>query len=116
MKLVVQSERFFYRIHALFDKCTKTHFFLLQLEKGIKMLEEFKEETKTKKLSEKIDDLLTRFEIMRSENEKLRQEIVTLKAQSESKNIQISKLEEDLMSKDIEFDDIFSKIEEVLRR
>ncbi len=80
------------------------------------MFKEIKEEITASKLSQKIDDLLARFEDMRSENDKLRQELVTLKAQSESKNIQISKLEEDLMNKDIESDDIFAKIEEVLRR
>ncbi len=80
------------------------------------MFEAPKEEITVNKLSQKIDDLLARFEAMKSENDKLRQELVTLKAQSESKNIQISKLEEDLMSRDIESDDIFSKIEEVLKR
>jgi regulator of replication initiation timing len=98
---------------------TKNSLFLLQLDKsnlGYKMFEAPKEEITVNKLSQKIDDLLARFEAMKSENDKLRQELVTLKAQSESKNIQISKLEEDLMSRDIESDDIFSKIEEVLKR
>jgi cell division protein FtsB len=80
------------------------------------MFEELKEEITVNKLSEKVNDLLVRFEEMKSQNSTLRQEVVTLKAQNEAKNVQIEKLEEDLMNKDIESDDIFSKIEEVLKR
>jgi len=80
------------------------------------MFEEFKEETTVNKLAEKVNDLLVRFEEMKAQNETLRQEVVTLKAQNEVKNTQISRLEEELMNKDIESDDIFSKIEEVLKR
>ena len=80
------------------------------------MFEELKEEVTVNKLSQKVDDLLVRFEEMKSQNDKLRQEVVTLKAQHEAKNIQIEKLEEDLMNKDIESDEILSKIEEVLKR
>ncbi len=80
------------------------------------MFDELKEEVTVNKLSQKVDDLLTRFEEMKSQNDTLRQEVVTLKAQNEAKNIQIEKLEEDLMNKDIESDEIFGKIEEVLKR
>ena len=80
------------------------------------MFEELKEEVTVNKLSEKVDDLLVRFEEMKTQNSSLRQEVVTLRAQNEAKNAQIEKLEEDLMNKDIESDDIFSKIEEVLKR
>ena len=80
------------------------------------MFEELKEEVTVSKLSQKVNDLLVRFEEMKSQNDTLRQEVVTLKAQHEAKNIQIEKLEEDLMNKDIESDDILSKIEEVLKR
>jgi cell division protein FtsB len=76
----------------------------------------FNEEVTINKLSEKVDDLLTRYENMKAQYDTLRQEVVTLRAQNEAKNIQIEKLEEDLMNKDIESDDIFSKIEEVLKR
>lgn len=74
------------------------------------------EEITVNKLSDKVNDLLLRFEELKTQNDTFRQEVVTLKAQNEAKNIRIQKLEEDLMSKDIESDDIFSKIEEVLRR
>lgn len=80
------------------------------------MFEELKEEITVNRLSEKVNDLLVRFEEMKSQNNILRQEVVTLKAQHEAKNIQIEKLEDDLMNKDIESDDILSKIEEVLKR
>ena len=80
------------------------------------MFEELKEEVTVNKLSQKVNDLLVRFEEMKSQNDTLRQEVVTLKAQHEAKNIQIEKLEDDLMNKDIESDDILSKIEEVLKR
>ena len=80
------------------------------------MFEELKEEVTVNRLSQKVNDLLVRFGEMKSQNDILRQEVVTLKAQNEAKNIQIEKLEDDLMNKDIESDDIFSKIEEVLKR
>jgi len=80
------------------------------------MFEELKEEVTVSKLSQKVNDLLVRFEEMKSQNDTLRQEVVTLKAQHEAKNIQIEKLEDDLMNKDIESDEILSKIEEVLKR
>ena len=80
------------------------------------MLEELQEEVTVNRLADKVNDLLVRFEEMKSQNETLRQEVITIKAQNESKNMQIEKLEEDLMNKDIESDDIFSKIEEVLKR
>jgi len=80
------------------------------------MFEEFKEEVTVNKLADKVNDLLVRFEEIKEQNDRLRQEVVTLKAQNEAKNIQIQKLEEDLVNKSMESDDIFSKIEEVLKR
>jgi len=80
------------------------------------MFEELKEEVTISKLSVKVSDLLSRFEELKTQNDVLRQDVVTLKAQNQAKDAQIEKLEEDLMNKDIESDDIFSKIEEVLKR
>jgi cell division protein FtsB len=74
------------------------------------------EEITVNNLSEKVNDLLVRFTDIQQQNQILRQEVVTLKAQNEMKDIQIAKLEEDMMNKDIESDDIFAKIEEVLRK
>ncbi len=76
----------------------------------------FGEELTVSRLVEKVNDLLRRFEEMKSQNESLRQEVMTLKAQNEAKDIQISKLQEELTAKNIESDDILGRIEEVLRR
>ncbi|WP_458699644.1 hypothetical protein ACKGJI_07365 [Sulfurospirillum sp. 1307] len=76
----------------------------------------FNEEVTVSKLSEKISDLLARFDELKSQNEMLRQEVVTLKAQNEAKDSQIQSLEEKLMNKEIEAEEILSKIEEVLGR
>jgi len=76
----------------------------------------FSEEISVGKLSEKINDLLRRFEEVKSQNESLRQRVVTLQAENEAKSAQIEKLEGDLKNKDMEADDILGKIEEVLRK
>jgi len=76
----------------------------------------FNEEITVNKLSQKVSDLLAKFAELREENNAFRQELVTLKAQNEAKDIQITKLQESLKNKDMEADDIFGKIEEVLRR
>ena len=76
----------------------------------------FSEEFTVSKLVEKVNDLLGRFEDMKVQNEALRQEVVTLKAQNEAKDTQILKLQDELTTKNIESDDILGKIEEVLRR
>ncbi len=76
----------------------------------------FSEELTVSRLAEKVNDLLARYDEMRSQNESLRQEVMTLKAQNEAKDIQISKLQEDLTTKNMESDDILGRIEEVLRK
>ncbi len=76
----------------------------------------FSDEFTVSRLVEKVNDLLGRFEEMKSQNESLRQEVMTLKAQNEAKDVQISKLQEELTAKNIESDDILGRIEEVLRR
>lgn len=76
----------------------------------------FGEEVTVSKLSEKVNDLLVSYEELKAENERLRQEVVTLKAQNEVKDTQIQKLEQEVSTKDIEADDILGKIEEVLKR
>ncbi len=76
----------------------------------------FSEEVSVNKLVEKIDDLLGRFENLKLQNDTLRQEVMTLKAQNEAKDIQITKLQDELTDKNIESEDILGKIEEVLRR
>ena len=76
----------------------------------------FSEELTVSRLVEKVNDLLHRFEEIKSQNESLRQEVMTLKAQNEAKDSQIFKLQEELTNKNIESDDILGRIEEVLRK
>jgi len=76
----------------------------------------FSEELTVSKLVEKVNDLLKRFEEIKSQNDALRQEIMTQKAQNEAKDSQIFKLQEELTNKNIESDDILGRIEEVLRK
>jgi predicted nucleic acid-binding Zn-ribbon protein len=67
-------------------------------------------------LSDKINDLLAKYEELKAQNESLRNEIVSVKAQNEAKDAQIAKLQEELRAKELESEDIFEKIEEVLGR
>jgi len=76
----------------------------------------FSEEVTVSKLVEKISDLLGRFENLKLQNDTLRQEVMTLKAGNEAKDIQITKLQDELRDKNVESEDILGKIEEVLRR
>jgi len=76
----------------------------------------FSEEFTVSKLVEKINDLLSRYEDMKSQNSTLRQEVMTLKAQNEAKDAEILKLQDELTSKNIESDEILGRIEEVLRK
>ncbi len=76
----------------------------------------FSEEVTVSKMVEKISDLLSRFENLKLQNDTLRQEVMTLKAQNEAKDIQITKLQDELRDKNIESEDILGKIEEVLKR
>lgn len=80
------------------------------------VVEEEQEVETTSKLVEKVKDLLIRFEELKIQNSTLRQELVTVKAQSELKDGQIEKLEEDLINRDIESEELFGRIEEVLKR
>ncbi len=76
----------------------------------------FEEMNKTKLLSQKIDELLKSYKELKEENERLKNEIITLKASNEAKDTHIKRLEEKVSVSDIESEDILSKIEEVLSR
>ena len=65
-------------------------------------------------IDQKIDELLERYKDLVAQNESLRQEVVKAKALAEAKNVQIAKLEQDLIHKNVDTDDLFSKIEAVL--
>ena len=67
-------------------------------------------------LSDKVNDLIAKYDEVCRVNKELRNEIVTLKAQNEAKTNQIMRLEEDLDKKNSEADDVMKKIEAVLGR
>ena len=67
-------------------------------------------------LTDKVNDLITKYDEVCRVNEELRNEIVTLKAQNEAKSNQSMRLEEDLDKKNSEADDVMKKIEAVLGR
>jgi cell division protein ZapB len=71
-------------------------------------------QTIIEQLNEKIDAMVARYETIQSENSALQNEVASVKAQSEAKDAQIRKLEEDNALKDIEIEDIVKKIESAL--
>jgi len=76
----------------------------------------FEEERNISTLSQKITELLEKYKDLQAQNEALRQEVIKAKALAEAKSVQIAKLEQDLISKDVNADDLLSKIEAVLGR
>ena len=65
-------------------------------------------------LTDRVNDLLARYNEVCEESESLRNELVSVKAQNEAKSNQIARLEEDLRAKNTESDDVIRKIEAVL--
>lgn len=76
----------------------------------------FEEERNISTLSQKITELLEKYKDLLAQNEALHQEVVKAKALAEAKNVQIAKLEQDLINKDVNADDLLSKIEAVLNK
>jgi len=64
--------------------------------------------------SQKIDEVLARIKTLEEENNNLRNELVAVKAQNEAKDAQIAKLDEELMMKDLEIEEVIGKIETML--
>lgn len=73
-------------------------------------------ETKTvlEKLDNKLSQLSQNYVAMQEENKTLQNEITTIKAQNESQKVKIAQLEEELMQKEIEAEEIVKKVEEIL--
>ncbi|HEF9759564.1 TPA: hypothetical protein SB268_000444 [Campylobacter coli] len=65
-------------------------------------------------MSDKVNELIEKYNEVCEVNENLRNELVSVKAQNEAKSNQIMRLEEELKSRNIESEDIFKKIEAVL--
>ena len=78
------------------------------------MFAELTEEKSIATLSQRIDELIEKYQDVVAQNEALRQEDVKPKALAEAKNVQIAKLEHDLNHKNVNADDLLSKIEAVL--
>ena len=65
-------------------------------------------------LSDKVSEILQQHSAMKSEVEMLRNEIVTLKVQSDAKDQEIEKLTDQNAMKDLEIEEIVNKIESIL--
>lgn len=65
-------------------------------------------------MTDKVKELLAKYNEVCEQNENLRNELVSVKAQNEAKSNQIMRLEEELKSKNIESEDIVKQIEAVL--
>lgn len=65
-------------------------------------------------LSDKVNELIKKYQELSVSNEKLRNELVAAKAQNEALNLQLSKLEEDIIVKNLNEDDLFKQIESIL--
>ncbi len=76
----------------------------------------FEEEKNMDTLSQRVLELIDKYQSLLTQNEMLRQEVIKAKAEAEAKNVQIAKLEQDLIHKGIGSDDLLSKIEAVLGR
>jgi len=72
------------------------------------------EQTNLDKLNEKVSQILQKYDAMKNENELLRAELVQSKAQMELKDQEIDKLNEASMLKDLEIEEIATKIESIL--
>lgn len=65
-------------------------------------------------LSEKVSQILQEYHAFKSENETIRNELITLKAERELQDAEIEKLQEENTMKDLEIEEIVNKIESIL--
>lgn len=65
-------------------------------------------------LTDKINELLERYNELKETNESLRNELVSVKVQNEAQKNEIARLEDELKTKNVESEDIAKKIEAVL--
>lgn len=71
-------------------------------------------QTNLQLLNEKVSDILQKYHSLKSENEKLRIELVTIKSESEIKSQEIDRLIEQNSLKDLEIEEIVDRIESIL--
>ena len=74
----------------------------------------FEEQKIVPTLGDKIKELIEKYKEATNENEKLRNEIVAVKAQNEALTSILGKLEEDMVVKNLTEDELFKEIENVL--
>lgn len=74
----------------------------------------FEEQKIVPTLGDKIKELIEKYKEATNENEKLRNEIVAVKAQNEALTSRLGKLEEDMVVKNLTEDELFKEIENVL--
>ena len=60
-------------------------------------------------MTDKVNELIEKYNEVCEANEALRNELVSVKAQNEAKSNQIMRLEEELKSRNIESEDIYKK-------
>ncbi|WP_291950793.1 hypothetical protein [Campylobacter sp.] len=65
-------------------------------------------------MTDKVNELIEKYNEVCDINENLRNELVSVKAQNEAKSSQIARLEEELKSRNAQSEDIYKKIEAVL--
>ncbi|CAI6149744.1 MAG: hypothetical protein SPLUMA2_SPLUMAMAG2_00799 [uncultured Sulfurimonas sp.] len=71
-------------------------------------------QTTLEKLDEKVSEVLKQYHVLKSENETIRNELITLKAQREIQDQEIDKLTDENTMKDLEIEEIVNKIESIL--
>ncbi len=71
-------------------------------------------QTTLEKLDEKVSQILRKYHELKSENETIRNELITLKAQKAIQVQELEKLSEQNTMKDLEIEEIVSKIESML--
>ena len=74
----------------------------------------FDEEKKVEGLSNKVAELIRRYTEARDENEKLRTELATIKAQNEALGMQLGTLENDLAYRKMSDEDLSKLIDDIL--
>jgi len=88
----------------------RCYFFRLYLKKGWSTMND----TKIREIHEKLDRLIHAYNTLKSDNERLMRENMTLKATQEAKDNELRKLLEEKASKESEIDAIASKLDELL--
>lgn len=66
------------------------------------------------KLNQKVAQIIAEYNGLKEANEALKLEVVSLKAQADEKDKEISRLEDDNVMKDLEMDEIVKKIESII--